>query len=180
MRIALCGKICAGKSHVAKLLANKYNLEIFSFAAKIKEIAKDLFGMITKDRKILQQIGDKMREIDEKVWIKYLIKQMEGKNNIIIDDLRLQNEVDFLKKNGFTIIRLNVDLDTQMTRLQDLYPETYKLHQKRFTHRLETSADKLNVDYDVVSDDKTIENVERIVNNFSNNQNCLKKIDILF
>jgi cytidylate kinase len=163
MRIALCGKICAGKTHVAKLLANKYNLEIFSFAAKIKEIAKDLFSMKTKDRKLLQQIGDKMREIDENIWIKFLIKQIEGKNNIVIDDLRLQNELDVLKKNGFTIIRLNIDLDTQLTRLRDIYPETYKLHQKRFTHRLETSVNNLTVDYDILSDDKTIENIAKLL-----------------
>ena len=39
-----------------------------------------------------------MREIDQDVWAKYVLKKIqEDKNeNCIIDDLRFQNEADFL------------------------------------------------------------------------------------
>ena len=45
---------------------------ILSFADKIYDIAYDLFDMKEKDRKLLQDIGQKMREIDEKIFIKYI------------------------------------------------------------------------------------------------------------
>ena len=38
MKLALCGRMGSGKSHISKLLAQKYNLEIVSFGSKILKI----------------------------------------------------------------------------------------------------------------------------------------------
>ena len=51
------------------------NYKKFSFADKLKEIAKDLFFMKEKNRNLLINIGQKMRDIDENIWVNYTIKK---------------------------------------------------------------------------------------------------------
>jgi dephospho-CoA kinase len=149
MRIAFTGNLCSGKSYLAKILMKKYNLELYSFAGKIKEIATDLFQMAQKDRLLLQNIADKMKEIDPDIWIKYLLNDIGDKDNIIIDDLRFENEVNYLKEHGFTIIRLNVPDDIQMERIKNTYPTTYEEHIKGMSHNSESEIKNLNVDLDL-------------------------------
>ena len=74
--------------------------------------------MKEKDRSLLVNIGTKMREIDENVWINYIINQTKDKDYCVIDDLRYQNEYDALYKNGFNIIKLIVDNKTQEERIK--------------------------------------------------------------
>lgn len=121
MRIAVLGKMGSGKTYISKLLTEKYNLEIYSFGTKIKNIAYELFNMEKKDRKLLQTIADYMKYIDKDVWVNYIIKQIQYKDNIIIDDLRFKNEADSLKKLGFIIIGLDIDESTQQMRLREKY-----------------------------------------------------------
>ena len=59
MKLAFIGKICSGKSFLSKQIADIYDCKIFSFASKLKEIASDLFDMQQKDRKLLQDLGEK-------------------------------------------------------------------------------------------------------------------------
>ena len=71
MKIAICGKMCSGKSTLAntlKIMDNRYT--IYSIGQAVKDIGADLFGMKEKDRNLLIQIGAKMREIDPDVWTK--------------------------------------------------------------------------------------------------------------
>jgi dephospho-CoA kinase len=76
LKIAFMGKMCSGKSTLCNYLQElQPKFVVLSFAGKIKEIAYDLFDMKFKDRKLLQQIGSKMRDIDTDVFSKYLIKQ---------------------------------------------------------------------------------------------------------
>ena len=45
-----------------------------------------------KDRSLLTSIGQKMRDINPDVWVNYVIKQTEGIQYCLVDDLRYQNE----------------------------------------------------------------------------------------
>jgi len=56
--------------------------------------------MTDKDRQILQTLGDKMKDIDQDVWIKYTNKLINSYEWVIIDDLRFQNEFEYLKNTG--------------------------------------------------------------------------------
>ena len=135
MKFAITGKMCSGKSSLAKLiLENDKRYEIFSFGKKVKEVAEDLFNMKEKDRSLLVNIGTKMREIDENVWINYIINQTKDKDYCVIDDLRYQNEYDALYKNGFNIIKLIVDNKTQEERIKNIYPNNYQDHLNNRNH----------------------------------------------
>ena len=77
MKIAIAGQMASGKSTLAnkmqeELISLDYRVERHSLATKVKEIGSNLFGMVEKDRKLLQQIGMKMREIRPDVWIDYM------------------------------------------------------------------------------------------------------------
>jgi len=65
MKIAIYGPMCSGKTTVANILQETdKRYSIYSFGQKIKDIAKELFQMEGKDRSLLINIADKMREID--------------------------------------------------------------------------------------------------------------------
>lgn len=166
MKIALTGNICSGKSYLSKILAKKYDLKIYSFAGKIKEIAHDLFNMDlnNKDRELLQNIADKMKEIDSDIWIKYLMKSIQNQENIIIDDLRFPNELEYLKKAGFIIIRVSVSENVRIERIKKLYPITYQQHIEGGKHNSESNVHKLNVDLEVNSDLMALGKIEEYLN----------------
>lgn len=135
MIIGFRGLIGVGKSTTAKALIkelnNKINKEksnllnnyieeyqLMSFADPIKWGLKAL-GVTKEDnpdlyRELAQQIGGRLREHDPDHWIKQLarrLKREDGEentflNNIIIDDVRHENEVEFIIKNHGKIIHL--------------------------------------------------------------------------
>ena len=164
MKIAISGKMCTGKTFISNLLINhfeKENIKLhkLSFADDVYKIARELFSMKTKNRQLLQSIGTKMREIDSNVWVNYLLKTHKNEN-LIVEDGRYENEIKALHKNGFYIIKLELDKDTQLKRLMEKYPDTYNNHIKNLNHESETSSDLIPKKYFnciVKSDEKLIE-----------------------
>jgi len=117
VNIGICGKAGTGKTAVADHLVNKYGYKRYSIADEVKRIAVRLFVMKEKDRKLLQDIGFKMREIRPSVWIDFLINQIRGKDKIVVDDIRYPNEYEALKKEGFKIIKVVADREICIKRL---------------------------------------------------------------
>jgi cytidylate kinase len=141
MKIAICGKMCSGKTTLAQTIMRMDDrYKVFSIGGKVKEVARDLFGSIEKDRPLLIAIGAKMREIDPEVWIKYVIKQTKNESHCIIDDLRYQNEYDLLKEQGFVFIQLHVTHAVQEQRIMKLYPKTFQDHLDNRDHLSEQNA----------------------------------------
>lgn len=147
MRIAFSGKICSGKSTAANIVQDILGCEAsvakLSVASRVKELAIDLFGMEQKDRKLLQVLGQKMKEIDPDVWTRALIKQINncGDKHIVIDDLRFPNELSALRENGFIIIRLEIQPELQLERIKETYPNTWESHVSRLDNISETALD---------------------------------------
>ena len=157
MKIAFSGKICSGKSTAANIVQDMLGCEStvkLSFASKLKELAIDLFGMEQKDRKLLQILGQKMKEIDQNVWIRTLINQVRNNKDkhIIIDDLRFPSELYALRENGFIIIRLEINPELQLQRIKETYPDTWESHVARLENDSETALDSYTeFDYTVNS-----------------------------
>ncbi len=145
MNIGICGKAGTGKTVVADHLIKKYDYKRHAVADEVKRIAVRLFKMKKKDRKLLQDIGFKMREIRPSVWINFLIDQIRGKDKIVVDDIRYPNEYQALKKESFKIIRVVADRETCIERL---------------TERNGTAAiERLDDESETAMDDVKIENV---------------------
>lgn len=167
MKIAIAGKLCSGKSFLAKYLQSKLDCNIYSFGYGVKKYCKEIFNMEYKDRKLLQDFAQKMREIDNDVWIKYTIRYINNDKNehILLDDLRFPNEANYLKEAGFTIIRLIIDDTLQKERIQKTYPESYKEHLLRKNDISESFIDKLPFDYNILIN----ENNEKMITNIIDN-----------
>jgi len=164
VRIAFSGKMQVGKTTSAEYLVRKYGFVKLSFAGKLKEIAKDLwseqFECNQKPRKLLQDLGIKMREIDEDVWVKYLlriIKNLPKETNIAIDDLRFLNEYKALKNEGFFVVRI----------IRDIPPSPFSNHQS------ELEVDKMPYDW-IIYNTSTLENLyaelDKLVEMLSKNE----------
>lgn len=162
MRIALCGKMGSGKSTIADLLNDEFDFVTISFGYGVKKIAKDLFNMKNKNRNLLQTLAEKIKEIDSDIWIKYALKDIDNIKNIVIDDLRFPNELEYLKKHGFTIIRINISREEQIKRLKNKY-KNYDDHINGDNHCSESFIEKFNVDYEFNSDDKLYKNILKII-----------------
>jgi len=145
-KIAFIGKICSGKTTASEYIMKKFpGMKKLSFADKIKDIARELFDMKEKDRKLLQDIGTNMRSIHPDVFTNYLIKQSKEYDFVCVDDGRFPNEIAALKKNGFYIVKLNISKKLQLERLMTTYPNTYKEHIKRFGHQSEIEMDYIDL-----------------------------------
>jgi len=150
MKLAITGEMASGKTSIAKYLVEKYNFTKFSFADDVKLYATEIFNMNmkVKDRKLLQQFGTKMKEIDENIWIKRLDNKIKDiSDNIIIDDLRYPNEELYLKSKGFKILKLDIDTELQNNRLKNTYINDFEMHIACKNHDSEIHTKFFNYDF---------------------------------
>lgn len=153
--IGIAGKFCSGKTTLCEMLKNEFQNQIIiiNFADKVKAVAEDLFGMTIKDRSLLQKIGAKMREIDEDVWVKYVINQCTEDKIYLIGDVRYPNEVDIIKQNNGVTFYIERNRDLRLIEYQKLYNKQPSLEQE--THSSEL-LDPISCDF-VIENNKIIE-----------------------
>ncbi len=133
LRVAFAGKKGHGKSTAAKLLAEGDDTCIISFAAPLKRICNDLYGIPdgaekevivphlgVTPRQIYQVFGtDAIRDTMFKQlpqlkltnpWVykaeQAIIARGQSTKPILIDDCRFEDEVKMLRKHGFTIVQI--------------------------------------------------------------------------
>jgi dephospho-CoA kinase len=119
--------------------------------------------MQNKDRTLLTSIGTKMREIDSDIWVKYIIKNCRDLENVVIDDLRYQNEYRYLIENNFKIIVLTLPVEIQIERIMKLYPENYKDHLNNMFHVSEKGIDFIDNDRLNIDMSQDIETIRDII-----------------
>lgn len=125
------GGFGSGKSyyaeHMRELIEKEYGVKVHrvSMATKIKEVATDVFGMKEKDRRLLQQLGTKLRELNQDVWINYLIRDIMRNEKIpfMMDDIRLPREAEVFRNTfpNVVIVRLNTPDEKRMETYQKVY-----------------------------------------------------------
>jgi len=157
VRIAFSGKMQVGKTTSANYLVKKYGFVKLSFAGKLKEIAHDLFPEQfekgEKPHKLLQDLGIKMREIDEDVWARYVIRKVDSlpkESNVAIDDLRFLNEYKAVKNAGFFVVRI----------MRDVPPSPLSNHQS------ETEVERMPFDwviYNIRSFERLYKALDRVL-----------------
>lgn len=184
MLIGFSGKKGSGKSFFADYLVNNKLFIKLSFASPLKEITKILFNLSDEDvkdpikkelinpkfnaspRELMQWLGtDIMREEFNKkfnysgsIWIdsvKDKVKTLLDNNkDVVIDDVRFQNEVDMIHSLGGIVINLRNDLDNTLTNSTS-------------THSSENQ--KLTFNYEFVND-----------KSYSNTYDIYLNLDLLF
>ena len=144
MKIAIIGKLCSGKTTLTnKLLELNPDLKALQFAFYVKKIAYELFNMKTKDRKLLQSIGESMRKINNDVFLNQTLRESLKYKEVIIEDGRYKNEILTLKKHGFKLIKISISNELQESRIKKLY-ENADQHLKNRYHKSEIQLDTIN------------------------------------
>ena len=128
--LGISGKIGSGKDTVAYYLQDKFPEHNFlrrAYAFNVKKTVALLTGVdmatiLTREGKqiyvpsfdktigqMLQVVGDNMRTIDGKCWIKSLYNREDKDTNLIITDVRYINEADDIKERGGVLIKVTGD-----------------------------------------------------------------------
>ena len=154
VKIAICGKMASGKTTMADWLELNHDYVKFSLAGAVKDFGNFLFDIPqgTKDRPTYQKIGDGARRfLFEDVWIYTLLVNVSKHvatpyktHNIVVDDVRYENEVMKLKEGGWTLIKINVDDELQIERLKRTYPDDWETHVASRDHPSEAEIDKMD------------------------------------
>lgn len=149
-KIALIGKAGSGKDYVAEHLFIHCGFKRYAFADELKNIASRLFPQAfeggKKPRRLLQELGQKLREIDKDVWVRALMRQLQHDKPVraIVTDVRQANECEALQKAGFVLVKIVARDEIRLERMN--------LRGDRFTmddlnHETEQFIEKLPADY---------------------------------
>jgi len=120
LRIAFSGKARSGKNTCTDYLIQKYTGQELSFSKPLYDIlyhAQETCGFKKeKDRNFLQWIGSWGREQESDIWVKLLLDQVKNIGNdvnLFVSDVRFENELNILKNNGWTVIRLVREMEDE-------------------------------------------------------------------
>ena len=181
LKIALTGKMRAGKSTVADHLTVYYGFAQFAFGDALKSFAHEIFGKPKeKDRNLYQWFGQTMRSRDPDVWVRHLdnsireyidfVNENDGPfyvkryrdslpKNIVITDLRQPNEYDYCRREGYTIIRVNCP---EEIRIERMIAAGDRFDQTMLDHETERYVDKFDVDYEIDNSGRWIDMAEQV------------------
>lgn len=172
--VVFIGHMASGKSYclerASEILKEKYGIILnrVSIASGIKEIATNYFGMKEKDRRLLQNIGSKMREIDPDVWIKATMIKIENQNLIpfVLDDMRFINEENNIrKKYSIFVVKLEPNENERLKVYKKLYGRFPT--KEELSDPTEIEINKLNYDY-LIKNNYDKDYVEKEINNIIN------------
>lgn len=164
-RIAFAGCLCSGKTFSAKKVKSAISgpTRMMSLTDSIRELVFENKSFDNVEG--YQTIGALGRTIDPEAWIKILTKQitqLHDQTNIIVDDVRYENEIVALRNMGFTILYMDTMWDIRLQRIGRVYqgdPPDFTKFISWFTHESETQLIRLPVDiFDhVIKDDDDLE-----------------------
>ena len=127
MIIGITGKKYSGKDTIADYLITNYDYKRFAFADPLKDICRILFNfseeqLYGKEKEIVdiywnisprnafQKIGTDLfrNNFNEDFWIKVLERKLLDNplQNIVISDVRFENEVEMIRKLNGKIIKV--------------------------------------------------------------------------
>ena len=131
MLIGIAGKAGSGKDEVTGYLSKAFGFSQLTFAEPIKDALQIMFdmdihtlekmgfkenpipGIGVSLRELYQTLGtDWAREkIDKDIWVKQLATRLQAYpgSNVIVSDVRFENEAEFIRANGGHIIHIQRD-----------------------------------------------------------------------
>ncbi|ACV62731.1 hypothetical protein Dtox_1885 [Desulfofarcimen acetoxidans DSM 771] len=154
MKIALTGRMRSGKDLVGDYLVTRYCFTRYALGDGVRLVCRLLYPEAVaegKPRQLYQAVGQGLRSIDPNVWIKYVSRNIaqDGLEDIVITDVRQQNEVDMLRRAGFIIVRVNASCQTRLKRMVacgDIFDMA------DLNHETELHIDTFAVDYEIFND----------------------------
>ena len=153
----IAGKSGSGKGEIAKLIQEYYiykleNCVITEYSKPLKNMAQELTewdgNTNTKPRGYLQELGDKIRNVDSKYFTNYMLNNLRIyenlTDNVIIDDVRFPLEIEEIKLNYDEVYAIYVE---------NQFSESH-LSIEEQSHITETALESYSdFDYTIANDD---------------------------
>ena len=118
--IGLTGKLGSGKGTIAEILATKGFFST-SLSDRIREEIRSRNLDVTRER--LLEVSDELRRkegptvLAKRTWEMVILS---GKDRVVIDSIRGEAEVDYLKKqSGFFLVGVIADVATRFLRIKE-------------------------------------------------------------
>lgn len=148
VKVAFCGPMGSGKTYASNELKNKVEAKVLSIAKPIKEIVSDM-GHTGRASHIM--VGTVGRQINNDIWIEKLMQRIDKYNacnieNIIVDDVRFENEAKALKKAGFVLVYLNTPWHVRFQRIRERTDDLTE-HIQWFAHPSEVALEHVEKAY---------------------------------
>jgi hypothetical protein len=143
--VAIFGAMGSGKTTIADALSRS-GYQRVSFAAPLKSVAELAYGKIDKGadytttlnippitdgiptskksgRRILQEIGQSIKDVDRDFWLKCFLRTTAsfGDSPLVVDDGRFRFEFDSLLSNGWLTVGVNTHPSVRMQRYESIY-----------------------------------------------------------
>lgn len=152
MKIALVGRMRAGKDEVARILEKEFGFMSFAFGSEIGNVIDRYFPHAReagKPRGHYQSVGQTFRELNPNVWIEQLAYEMECNSdfkNTLVTDCRQPNEYEWLKSQGFLFIRVHA-VDSIRRKRMELAGDV--VNEDNLSHETESYVDSFDVDFEI-------------------------------
>lgn len=150
---AFVGGAGAGKSTCADYLVEHQGYVRLSFAAPLKDVARQLWGEDRgAERDRLQRLGVGVREIDPDTWVDLLTARVEARPSVrfVVDDCRFPNEYQELRALGFRFVRVEAYATDRLLRLQKSGKHTTA---EQLMHESEQHHADFDVDYTIFNEE---------------------------
>lgn len=161
--ILISGHAGCGKNQVASYIRDNVDKTIITgFSKYIKLMAREMTSWNgsedDKPRTFLQTMGDKFRAIDKDILVKRMLEDIiiykEYYNCVVISDVRLEEEINYFKKNSTDdVITIRVNCQSNGRR---------KLTKKEQEHQTEKDLDNYKF-FDYVINNNYDENLKKEV-----------------
>lgn len=169
MKIAIFGKLRAGKSAVCQVLTDKLEknggAEVIEFSGAVKEVVNILHPELcgVKHRKVYVDTAQHLRKLDEDIWVNIVKHKINNskKKHIIVSGVRQENEYEMLKKEGFIFVKVDCDETTRVERCKKCGD---KFDKKQLLNHTEMIMDSFKFDYSILNN-KSFKELEISANN---------------
>lgn len=145
-KVAFAGKQGVGKTTAAMFLVESLGYEKFSLATPLKDVVSLLWPDLRPDlwRERIQRTGDALRGVDRYVFVRHLLSRVDGRDKVVVDDVRRRDEVKSLISAGFVVFYLEVSEEERKRRLLE---RDGFVDEKTFLHISETDLDDFHHEY---------------------------------
>jgi len=156
-----------GKTYCARYLIEKYGYIQSKIANPVYDLCRQYFGMVNKNRKLLQFLGTDVgrKLVSDNIWVDRFMqdifiveetyKQLYNKEvSFVSDDCRFRNEHKALKEMGWIGIYLSVPEEIRLKRLTSRDGDAQV---KNLTHVSETELETFKDELITVDSSGTLE-----------------------
>jgi cytidylate kinase len=156
VNLALYGRSGSGKSFVASILEKRFGYIRVSTGDLCRSVSRIMFG--DEDKGNLNRISEKLREIDENIWIDAALRQVSGQSPVVFDSIRYISDHLCLTDLKFKTVRIVSESRLSRRRLEE---RGQVISEEDFRHRSEWEVDKCSFHATIMNDGVSAEQLTR-------------------